>query len=744
MKIRKLWLPPAPLIDSFKVSVESRLAPRFAKIIFLAFLAEMAAMYLAAHLSIRGYLLKGLVDSAVISFILFPGLYLFIYADMERAEAEIKRQALQQETAARLGQIALSGIPINDLLNESVLETAKVLDVEFCKVLELKEDGSGLLLRHGVGWKEGLIGSAIVDSSANSQAGYTLLSREPVIVKYLPDEKRFHGPQLLFDHGIVSGMSVVIGTPERPYGVLGAHSSRRRTFSKDEVNFLLSVSNVLAGAIERKRSEEDISQSKHDWEDTFNSITDMITIHDCDFNIIAANKAAQKILRLPFLEKKPDAKCFKYYHGALNAPAGCPSCSCLKSGQRGTFELFEPHLNMFIEIRAVPRIDRNDKTVGLIHIVRDITERKKSEELMKGQYERMAALRSIDAAINSSLDMKVTLNMILEQITAQLKVDAADVLLFDSHAMTLSYAAGREIRTKMGEGAIAVESLPAGKAVMENMIIKAPDLAGNDGRISEIFREDGFKAYFAVPLTAKGQVKGVLEIFHRSPLKPDPEWLNFLELLGGQVAIALDNISMFNNLQRSNFELLLAYDRTIEGWARALDYRDKETEGHSRRVTNLAIRIAQAMGIQGEDLIHIRRGALLHDIGKLGVPDSILLKMGKLTQEEWQVMKKHPETAAELLSQIPFLKPAMDIPYCHHEKWDGTGYPRGLKGEQIPLAARIFAIVDVWDALHSDRPYRAAWTKRMVIDHIRALSGQHFDPQLVDISLKVLSESANG
>jgi HD-GYP domain-containing protein (c-di-GMP phosphodiesterase class II) len=253
---------------------------------------------------------------------------------------------------------------------------------------------------------------------------------------------------------------------------------------------------------------------------------------------------------------------------------------------------------------------------------------------------------------------------------------------------------------------------------------------------AEAMEEEGFVAYSAVPLLSQGVVKGVLEVFHRSPLEADQEWLEFLEALAGQAAIAVDSARLFEDLQRSNAELTVAYDATIEGWSRALDLRDKETEGHTRRVTEMTVRLARAMGLAGADLINVRRGALLHDVGKLGVPDAILLKPGKLTDEEWALMRRHPAYAHEWLSPIAFLRPALDIPYCHHEKWDGTGYPRGLKGEQIPPAARIFAAVDIWDALRSDRPYRPGWPEERVLDHIRSLGGTHLDPAVVDAFLR--------
>jgi putative nucleotidyltransferase with HDIG domain len=186
--------------------------------------------------------------------------------------------------------------------------------------------------------------------------------------------------------------------------------------------------------------------------------------------------------------------------------------------------------------------------------------------------------------------------------------------------------------------------------------------------------------------------------------------------------------------------LILAYDTTLEGWSAALDLRDKETEGHTQRVTKITVKLAESMGFNQEELVQVRRGALLHDIGKMGVPDRILHKPGKLDEEEWKIMRMHPVHAYQMLKEIAYLHEALDIPYCHHEKWDGAGYPRGLKGEEIPLEARIFAVVDIYDALTSDRPYRQSWTREETLSYIRGLSGNHLDPQVVGAFLKMMSK----
>jgi PAS domain S-box-containing protein/putative nucleotidyltransferase with HDIG domain len=353
---------------------------------------------------------------------------------------------------------------------------------------------------------------------------------------------------------------------------------------------------------------------------------------------------------------------------------------------------------------------------------------------------RLTALRTIDVAITASVDLRVTLAIFLDQVTAQLQVDAADILLLRPHTNLLEYAAGRGFQTdaiirsrlRLGEGL-------AGKTALERRTISAPNHADLTREFSRagLLAGEGFNAYYATPLVAKGAVQGILEVFYRRPTQIDPEWVSFFESLAGQAAIAIDNASLFTSLQRSNVDLSLAYDTTLEGWSKALDLRDRETEGHSLRVTEMTMDLARAVGMSEADLVHVRRGALLHDIGKMGIPDAILLKPGPLTDDEWVIMRQHPVFAYELLSPIAFLKPALDIPYAHHEKWDGTGYPRGLKGDQIPLAARIFAVVDVWDALRSARPYREAWPKERVRAHIRDQAGTHFDPDIAETFLEL-------
>jgi len=368
----------------------------------------------------------------------------------------------------------------------------------------------------------------------------------------------------------------------------------------------------------------------------------------------------------------------------------------------------------------------------------EIAARAKAEKETRTRLRHVQILHTIDLMITSNLDLKATMSIFLEQIVPQLEVDAAAVLLLNPYTQTLEYGAGFGFTSpSIEETSIRLGTGCAGIAALERRIIQIEDITRPEAGFVRpaLAAGEKFRGYCAIPLIAKGQVKGVLEIFrHHKPVS-SREQLEFLQALAVQAAIAIDNATLFNDLQKSNAELVLAYDSTIEGWAHALELRDRETEGHTRRVTELTVGTARIYGMSEKEIVHVRRGALLHDIGKMGVPDSVLMKEGPLTPEEEEIMRRHPVFAFEMLSPVAYLRPALDIPYCHHEKWDGTGYPRGLKGEQIPIAARIFALADIWDALISDRRYRKAWPRDKVAGHIRSLSGTQFDPDLVDLFL---------
>jgi PAS domain S-box-containing protein/putative nucleotidyltransferase with HDIG domain len=356
---------------------------------------------------------------------------------------------------------------------------------------------------------------------------------------------------------------------------------------------------------------------------------------------------------------------------------------------------------------------------------------------------RLSALRAVDMAISASIDLRVTLSVLLDEVTTQLGVDAAAIRLLNIHSQSLTFLAGRGIRSAtLMQAPLQLGQDYAGTAALEHRVVQVPLWADADNSYARLLREseDRFASYFVAPLLAKGRIKGVLELFHRGPFQADEEWTEYLETMATQAAIAIENAAMFEAVQKTNTDLVAAYDATIEGWSRALELRDLETQGHTLRVTDIAIRLSRAMGLKEEELVHVRRGALLHDIGKMAISDSILLKPDPLSKEEMEIMRQHPVFAFQMLHPIAYLRPALDIPYCHHEKWDGTGYPRGLEKNHIPLAARVFAVIDVWDALRSDRPYCAAWPEEKAREYLREQSGIHFDPAVVEAFLKIVDE----
>ena len=359
---------------------------------------------------------------------------------------------------------------------------------------------------------------------------------------------------------------------------------------------------------------------------------------------------------------------------------------------------------------------------------------------MQDESHYLNALLSLRTAIHSNHDLREVLNLLLDQVMSQLRADAAAILVHDPQAEMFKYAAVRGFRTKdMDLPALGKDDAPYRRGMLEPQLIHIPHVREEKpSEYAQLIEDEGFISYYGEPLIASAQILGMLEVWHRAPLVVDSQGLVFLKILAEEAVLAMNSVHLFESLQRSNQELMLTYEVTIDGWVRALDLRDRPTEGHTQRVTELTLRLAHMMGVRDEQLVHIRRGALLHDIGKLGIPDSILHKPGQLTEEELKLIKQHPTLGYHLLLPIPFLRPALDIVFCHHERWDGSGYPRGLKGEEIPLAARIFAVVDVWDALVSERAFRRSTPQAEAITYLKGQAGKTHDPHVVEAFVAVI------
>ncbi len=380
------------------------------------------------------------------------------------------------------------------------------------------------------------------------------------------------------------------------------------------------------------------------------------------------------------------------------------------------------------EATIFPVRDDAGQVINFAAVKRDITDHIEREN-------EMEAISTLSSALRIAYDRDEMLPVVLEQIMSLMKVRAACLAMLDpvTDTIVIEQATG-DFSTDNNLHISIIQEISA-SIIKSGESYYAPNI-DTHSYASTLTRMKTNLAVAGIPLVAQGEIFGVLWVARIREINKNE--FRLLSLLANIVAIAISRAKLHNQTLRFAQDLSQAYEATIEGWARALEIRDKETEGHARRVADLTLELGRQLGLCEDDLINMRRGALLHDIGKMAIPDNVLLKPGPLTSDEWSIMRRHPAIAKELLGPIAQLQAAMDIPFYHHEKYDGSGYPMGLSNSQIPLAARIFTVVDVWDALCSDRPYRAAWPEETVKSYIRSQTGSHFDPMVVDAFLQVI------
>ncbi len=490
---------------------------------------------------------------------------------------------------------------------------------------------------------------------------------------------------------------------------------------------------------ERQRAEEALRESEAKFRAVVQTANDAIISADRHGHVIAWNAAAEKVfgystaeaLGMPVSQIAPEPFRARQGRGIEQALVRSPNqmagkmieaAGLTKAGREFPFEMslaaWQTQTGQFFTA-----------------IIRDISERKQHENELR-------AIATVSAALRSAPTRAEMLPAITEQLGLLFHCEAISIEIIDP----ITGEAVLEVAQGAWTSLIGYRQ-PAGTGL--NAILsetKQPYLDNQVGNNSQIgFPRQLMTSLVAVtgaPLLAQEQLIGFVWIGRKKEITQAE--VRLLVSVANIAANAIHRATLHERTKKDAADLAQAYDTTLEGWVQALELRDQETEGHTRRVVQLSVKLAQAMGIQDGALENIRRGALLHDIGKMGVPDAILHKPGALDEREWHIMRQHPEYAYKLLEPIAYLRPVLDIPHYHHEKWDGSGYPNGLKGEQIPLAARLFAVVDVWDALRSDRPYRQSWPKEKTLAHIRLLAGTHFDPQVVERFLKLIHEDAPG
>ncbi len=393
-------------------------------------------------------------------------------------------------------------------------------------------------------------------------------------------------------------------------------------------------------------------------------------------------------------------------------------------------------MRVMVHLTAIGNPQVSSINLELTQAVRNLEQLgKDARERFKLQKQRIDALAGVGSVINSSLGRERVLNEVMDTLIVLMNAERGFLMLKEE-----SGDFQVQIARDKNHNNVNKEEFAISKSIVRQVLDKGEAVLTTNAKEDPRFEQQASVAAFnllsilCAPLKVKDDLIGVIYVDNRAQKGTfHTDELELISAFANQAAVAIDNASLIEELQ-------IAYQATLEGWVRALDLRDKETEGHTKRVTALTGELARKMGVEADNLIHIERGALLHDIGKMAIPDGILLKPAALTPEERSLIQKHPIYAFEMLSPIKFLHRALEIPYCHHEKWDGSGYPRGLKGDTIPLSARIFAVVDVWDALVSDRPYRKGLEPTDVKQKIREDAGKHFDPKVVDAFLTIDDE----
>jgi len=387
-------------------------------------------------------------------------------------------------------------------------------------------------------------------------------------------------------------------------------------------------------------------------------------------------------------------------------------------------------------------ISRNKQLDQYLLMLHDLSGVKGTEKKLTIQLDRMQALGNIDRAIISTMDISFITDVVFDQISSQLQMECSLLYLQTNNSQQLSCQYSRGLAALRGNGSLVENPRP----IMANRVAASGEMIViedpihthpfSDEDLTFPYQEINF--YAGAPLFNLGETIGVLEVCSTKPFSPDPEWKLYFQMIAGQAAIAIVHVNQFHDIRRLNAELLNSYENTLEGWAKVLEFKDRETKGHSDRVTQMTVNLGKALSLTAEELVHLKRGAVLHDIGKLCIPEKILFKDGPLDDAEWEIMKQHPIYAQEFVADIQFLQPATNILLFHHERWDGSGYPLGLKGKQIPLGARIFMVIDVWDALSYDRPYRKAWPEEKVREYLQVNAGVLFDPEIVERFLKMI------
>ncbi len=511
---------------------------------------------------------------------------------------------------------------------------------------------------------------------------------------------------------------------------------------------------VFRDISENKKKEQALLEREAKHRLFFETMDQGVIYQAADGAIISANPAAERTLGLTLDQMQGKTSMDPHWQmidedGIPVSGTDHPAMIALRTGQKVgpvTRGILHPDKNshIWLKITAIPLFQPGeDRPFQAYATFDDITERMQMEKDLSQRLLELETLQAFSTALRSAEILDDVLTILIDETLKILDTEDGAIFLYHPKKEMSHFAITRGWFNQLDDTWLKLEQGIARGGVASGQGLISREFA-KDSRFKRIEGIPEGWGGACLPISAAKYVVGTIFVSVPLPREITEVEFKLLNSLSEMASTAIHRISLFQetesllkNLQESKLELLLAYDATLEGWARALELRDHETEGHSIRVVDRTIQIAMRLNVPEDKLIHIRRGALLHDIGKIGIPDAILLKPGKLNPDELALMQQHPNFAYKLLNPIDYLRSALDIPYCHHEKWDGSGYPRGLKGEEIPIAARIFAVVDVYDALTSDRPYRSAWSKQEALEYISEQSGKHFDPLVAEVFLNI-------
>ncbi|RIK34451.1 MAG: hypothetical protein DCC52_00650 [Chloroflexi bacterium] len=659
------------------------------------------------------------------------GIWLDVTARKE-FEAQLAHQNREIKFLFRLTTAMNRGESLGVIFQAALDSLVEMLGVQHASILLYDEQG----VMRFVAWH------ALSDAYRARAEGHSPWARDtknpaPLLVPDVLAEASLGGLRpIILREGIQALGFIPLLQDETLLGKFMLYYDEVHEFTPEQVQLARAIANQTAVAITRTQERQALEAAKREMEAIFRAVPDIYFRLDADGVILDCQAGA----RNDFFGMPRDLVGRRIQHVAPQRIAAqlqeaLRQCQASQSAVTIEYQLPWPQKEQTFEARFLPI----DATQCII-IIRDITARRVSEELNVG-------LMSLAEQLNSAQTREQAALIVAQATDRLLDWDAFWFIQYtpeetQAYQTVLAFDVRDGIRMRLQNNTTPAFLPFIERAVREKDILLLSQEPESDA-LSDLSLEqlgDPPGSWLFVQVRYHIRPLGVLALESRAANAYSQASLKVLRSIADQFGMVFARLQVQDDLRAKNVELEQAYDKTIEGWARALELRDTETHGHARRVVDLTIAIARQLGVPEDEIKHIRRGALLHDIGKVGIPDQILLNPKPLTDQEWQVMRMHPVYAHEMLKDISYLDAALAIPYCHHEWWNGQGYPRGLQGEAIPLAARIFAVVDVWDALSSNRAYRARWAPEQVRDYIARQSGAQFDPRVVKVFMELLDE----